>query len=77
VRSVVASRWGAPAVLFMTHLLRREGRPVWAALRAAQLWMLDPRRVIPPEMPAELASAVGTADASAALAVAAVTHWGR
>jgi hypothetical protein len=77
VRSVLATGWTAPAVLFMTHLFRREGRPVWAALRAAQLWMLDPGRVIPPEMPAGLATVVRGADASAAIAWAAVTHWGR
>ena len=82
VRSVLATRWTvpdavAPAVLFMTHLFRRQGRTVWAALRAAQLWMLDRHRTMPPEMPPELAAAVAGADPSAAIAWAAVTHWGR
>jgi hypothetical protein len=82
VRSVLATRWTvadavAPALLFMTHLFRRQGRTVWAALRAAQLWMLDPHRAMPPEMPPELAAVVVRADPSAAIAWAAVTHWGR
>ncbi|MEV6851300.1 CHAT domain-containing protein [Actinoplanes sp. NPDC051411] len=80
-RSVLATRWtvpeaAAPALLFMTHLLRQSGRPVWSALRAAQLWMLDPGREVPPSMPAELADAVGRTDPAKAIAWAAVTHWG-
>jgi CHAT domain-containing protein len=82
VRTVLATRWtvpdaAAPAVLFMTHLLRRSGRPAWAALRAAQLWMLDPQRSMPPEMPPELASALKRADPAKPIAWAAVTHWGQ
>jgi hypothetical protein len=74
-RSVLATRWTppSPALLFMTHLYRRQGRPVWAAVRAAQLWMLDPHRETPAEMPAELARG----DAADPLAWASVTHWGR
>jgi CHAT domain-containing protein len=82
VRSVLSTRWAvpdaaAPALLFMTHRFRRHGRTVWAALRAAQLWMLDPRRAVPAEMPPELAAAVTRSDPSAAISWAAVTHWGR
>ena len=59
VRSVVAPRWGVPdgvasGLLFMVHWFRRAGQPAWAALRDAQLWMLDPARTIPLEMPPEL-----------------------
>jgi CHAT domain-containing protein len=74
VGSVLTSRWVAPAVLFMTHLFRRDGRTVWSALRAAQLWLLDPDRAIPPEMPPALAATVRDTDPAA---WAAVTHWGR
>jgi CHAT domain-containing protein len=82
VRTVLATRWtvpdaAAPALLFMTHLLRRSGCPAWEALREAQLWMLDPARELPPEMPPELADAVTRADPAKAIAWAAVTHWGR
>jgi hypothetical protein len=81
VRSVLSTRWtvpdaAAPALLFMTHLLRLPGRPVWSALRAAQLWMLDPHREIPQSMPADLADAVRRTDPAKAIAWAAVTHWG-
>jgi hypothetical protein len=81
VRSVLATRWtvpdaAAPALLFMTHLLRRSGLAVWEALRAAQLWMLDPGRRLPPEMPADLVHAVTRADPAKPIAWAAVTHWG-
>jgi hypothetical protein len=81
-RTVLATRWtipdaAAPALLFMTLLLRRSGRPAWQALREAQLWMLDPAREVPSEMPPDLAGAVTAADPAKAIAWAAVTHWGR
>jgi hypothetical protein len=81
-RTVLATRWtvpdaAAPALLFMTHLLRGAGLPAWQALREAQLWMLDPARELPPEMPSDLAGAVARADPAKAIAWAAVTHWGR
>jgi hypothetical protein len=81
-RSVLATRWtvpdaAAPVLLFMTHLLRLAGRPAWSALRAAQLWMLDPGRNRPESMPAELAACVERADPAKPIAWAAVTHWGR
>jgi hypothetical protein len=80
-RSVLTTRWtvpdaAAPALLFMAHLLRQPGRPAWSALRAAQLWMLDPHREPPPSMPPELADAVSRADPAKPIAWAAVTHWG-
>lgn len=81
VRSVLATRWtvpdaAAPALLFMTHLLRQSGRPTWAALRDAQLWMLDPGRDRPTSMPADLLGAVARTDPAKPIAWAAVTHWG-
>ena len=79
VRSVVAPRWGVPdgaasGLLFMVHWFRRTGRPAWAALRDAQLWMLDPARVMPTEMPPELAPPPTAADPAG---WAAFAHSGR
>ncbi|WP_255953750.1 CHAT domain-containing protein [Streptomyces odontomachi] len=59
--TVLGSLWPVPdeatsLLMYMTHhYLRRESLPPRQALRRAQLWMLDPRRSIPPEMPAHLA----------------------
>lgn len=45
-------RLGLACCEFMVHrFLRVEGRPPWAALRHAQLWMLAADRVIPEDMP--------------------------
>jgi hypothetical protein len=59
----VGSRWAVndrftALLMFMFHryLLRSPGDGTAAALRAAQLWMLDQDRAIPPDMPGELAS---------------------
>lgn len=41
--------------MFHRHLVRYPGDGPAGALRAAQLWMLDPRRELPPEMPGEFA----------------------
>ena len=41
--------------MFHRHLVRTPGDGPAGALRAAQLWMLDAGREIPPEMPGELA----------------------
>jgi CHAT domain-containing protein len=54
---VIGSRWQvvdqftAPLMFMFHHYLAR-GQPPAGALRAAQLWMLDPQRCGPPEMPA-------------------------
>ncbi|MEU3412035.1 CHAT domain-containing protein [Streptomyces sp. NPDC006658] len=59
--TVLGSLWPVPdedtsLLMYMTHhYLRREALPPGQALRRAQLWMLDPRRRTPPEMPARLA----------------------
>ncbi|MFE7127054.1 CHAT domain-containing protein [Streptomyces sp. NPDC057617] len=59
--TVLGSLWPVPdeatsLLMYMTHhYLRREALPSGQALRRAQLWMLDPRRRTPPEMPARLA----------------------
>jgi CHAT domain len=61
--SVIGTQWEvcdarSAVLMFMTYefLAVGNGRPA-DALRAAQLWMLDPARVIPPGMPADLAAA--------------------
>ncbi|MFK4186062.1 CHAT domain-containing protein [Streptomyces sparsogenes] len=57
---VVGSRWAvreAPAALMMAvfhHFLTAHGRTPADALRAAQLWMLDPNREPPPNLPPAL-----------------------
>ncbi|MER7585251.1 CHAT domain-containing protein [Kitasatospora sp. NPDC097691] len=61
-RSVVGSLWTVPddatsVLMFMTHhFLRRERRTPGQALRSAQLWMLDPGRILPPGMPPALSA---------------------
>ncbi|MGQ4514415.1 CHAT domain-containing protein [Streptomyces sp. DW26H14] len=60
-RTVLGSLWPVPdeatsLLMYMTHhYVRREALPPGQALRRAQLWMLDPWRKAPPEMPARLA----------------------
>ncbi|MEV6349152.1 CHAT domain-containing protein [Actinoplanes sp. NPDC051851] len=82
-RTVVSSQWNVPdsttsALMFMVHRkLRVEGRPPWAALREAQLWMLDPDREIPAEMPDALRDRLGGADLGAVAAWAAFLHGGQ
>jgi uncharacterized protein YfiM (DUF2279 family) len=60
--SVIGTQWEvsdarSALLMFMTYefLAAGAGRPA-DALRAAQLWMLDPARPVPPGMPAELAA---------------------
>jgi CHAT domain-containing protein len=59
-RTVFGSMWPVPdgdtsVLMYMVHhFLRAEGRPAVDALHRAQLWMLDPRRVVPERMPGEL-----------------------
>ncbi|MEU0673249.1 CHAT domain-containing protein [Streptomyces sp. NPDC006172] len=60
-RTVLGSLWPVPdeatsLLMYMTHhFLRREALPPGQALRRAQLWMLDPHRRTPSDMPARLA----------------------
>lgn len=54
--TVVGTRWPVKdlrtaGLMFMFHHYLAAGRPAADALRAAQLWMLDPGRAYPPEMP--------------------------
>lgn len=82
-RSVLSTHWAVPdestsALMFMFHrYLRVEGRPAWAALHAAQLWMLDAARVIPDDMPSALRCRVEGADLSGVVGWAAFTHSGQ
>ena len=64
--------------MFMAHhYLRTERlRPV-DALHRAQLWMLDPARKPPPELPPALAPQVGHVDRDDISAWAAFTHLGK
>jgi hypothetical protein len=64
-RGAVGARWAVNdqvtallMFMFHRHLIRAPGDGPAGALRAAQLWMLNPDREIPPEMPGELARLV-------------------
>jgi CHAT domain-containing protein len=61
--SVVGSRWQVGDVrtallMFMFHHYLSQEQPPPVALRSAQLWMLDPRRVVPEVMPQDFADEV-------------------
>jgi hypothetical protein len=79
-RSVLSTQWSVPdsatsVLMFMFHHFLRAGRlPAWAALRQAQLWMLDPDRRIPDDLPATLRA---EGDLGAVVAWAAFVHWGQ
>jgi CHAT domain-containing protein len=79
-RSVLCTQWSIPddetsALMFMFHhFLRHDRRPVWAAKREAQLWMLDPNREIPEQMPAQLRPTPSPVDVTA---WAGFVHWGQ
>lgn len=83
VRSVLSTQWSIPdrdtsVLMFMFHyFLRTGGRTAWEALREAQLWMLDPHRVVPDEMPSPLRRQLNSADLGAVVAWAAFVHWGQ
>lgn len=81
--TVVGSLWAVPdnvtpllMYLFHHHLTVHE-RPPADALRAAQLWMLDPDRQPPPGMHADLIRIAGSTDLTAIDAWAAFAHHGR
>jgi hypothetical protein len=81
---VVGSRWEVvdlPTALLMflfhRHLVRNPDESPAEALRAAQLWMLDPHREPPPEMPAPLAAQARRAFIPDPLAWAAFTYHGK
>ncbi|WP_405660575.1 CHAT domain-containing protein [Streptomyces sp. RK9] len=82
-RSVVGSLWPVPddatsVLMFMAHhYLRAEGEPPARALRRAQLWMVDPHRVLPPTLPASLAFRARRIDPDDLSAWAGFTHLGQ
>ena len=82
-RSVLSTQWSIPdtatsALMFMFHhYLCAEDLPVWAALRQAQLWMLDPDRQIPDRMPEPLRRRLDLAELDGVIAWAAFVHWGQ
>lgn len=81
--SVVGSLWPVPddatsVLMFMTHhFLRRAGDSPGRALRRAQLWMLDPARVVPEGMPRTLRRWARDTDPDDLSAWAGFTHLGR
>ncbi|OXY98305.1 CHAT domain-containing protein [Streptomyces diastatochromogenes] len=82
-RSVVGSLWPVPdeatsVLMFLTHhFLRTHGEPPARALRRAQLWMLNPDRELPPELPEFLAERARRIDPHDLSAWAGFTHLGR
>jgi tetratricopeptide (TPR) repeat protein len=81
--TVVGARWEIPdkesaLLMFMYHhFMVRGGHPPRDALRLAQLWMIDPRRVAPAEMPAPLAEKARAPRLARPTAWAGFTHQGR
>ncbi|MFD4133473.1 CHAT domain-containing protein [Streptomyces goshikiensis] len=82
-RSVIGSLWPVPdeatsLLMFMTHhFLRREQEPPARALRRAQLWVLDPDRTVPPDLPPVLADRLADLDPRDLSAWAGFTHLGQ
>ncbi|MBW5483322.1 CHAT domain-containing protein [Streptomyces bambusae] len=82
-RSVIGSLWPVPddatsVLMFLTHhFLRREGEAPARALRRAQLWMLDPARVVPQDLPGALAGRLPRLDPHDLSAWAGFTHLGQ
>jgi CHAT domain-containing protein len=82
-RTVFGSLWAVPdeatsLLMFMVHhFLVVDRRPPVDALREAQLWMLDPKREAPAEMPRELARHASDPEAADPRSWAAFTHRGR
>jgi CHAT domain-containing protein len=83
VRSVLSTQWGIPdtatsSLMFMFHHYLRQARMTpGQALRQAQLWMLDPQRRRPAEMPSALYSPASAADHAQVVAWAGFVHWGQ
>jgi hypothetical protein len=81
--SVVGSRWlvsdaRTPRMMFAFHHFVIDGRmSPGEALRAAQLWMLDPERPVLEGMPEVLQGDMSAGDPAAASAWAAFAHYGR
>ncbi|MEU8261537.1 CHAT domain-containing protein [Micromonospora sp. NPDC048999] len=81
--TVYGSLWSVPDVgtsllmYLVHHFLRAEGCAPAEALHRAQLWMLDPARKHPADMPVELVAQCGRGEIAEPLAWAAFTHLGR
>jgi CHAT domain-containing protein len=81
--TVFGSLWSVPDVgtsllmYLVHHFLYEEELAPAEALHRAQLWMLDPARQPPDEMPAELTAHCRRVDNAAPLSWAAFTHLGR
>jgi len=74
----VADSYTAVAMFMLhRHLVRNPDDSPADALRASQLWMLDPHRAIPAEMPESLAAVARRAHASDPRTWAAFTYHGR
>ena len=82
-RTVIGSLWNIPDgptswLAFLFHRHRSAGAPPADALRAAQLWMLDPDSDVPDALPALLHTAnVGDIPLHHPLLWAGLTHLGR
>jgi CHAT domain-containing protein len=80
--TVVGARWAirveqSSLLAFMFHyFLARDGLAPRDALRQAQLWMLDPDRPVPDEIPPELAGKARTRTLAQPAFWAAITHQG-
>jgi hypothetical protein len=58
------------------HFLHTRDLPPWAALREAQLWMLDENRIFP-EMPGPLRQVLDPEHFRDVVAWAGFVHWGQ
>jgi CHAT domain-containing protein len=81
-RSVLSTQWSIPdgatsVLMYRVHQELTGGRPVWEALREAQLWMLRPDRAIPDDLPAELREQLDASDPAAVVAWAGFVHGGQ
>jgi hypothetical protein len=81
--SVIGSRWaiddaGTAVFMYMFHhYFHRGATSPGAALRATQLWMLDPRRAMPPGAPAHLAALASKSELARIESWGAFSHHGR
>ncbi|HST86664.1 MAG TPA: CHAT domain-containing protein, partial [Kineosporiaceae bacterium] len=80
--SVIGARWPiddrtAAVMTFVLHHQLALGLPPAEALHRTQLWMLDPSRPIPPQMPLLLAAEAKRPELAELAAWAALTHQGQ
>jgi tetratricopeptide (TPR) repeat protein len=81
--TVVGARWQLPdkttsLLMFMFHhLMSVAGHSPREALRLAQLWLLDPARRAPPDMPAQLAEQAGRPGLEDPMVWAGIVHHGQ